>query len=208
MARTTGPLMSLDASGTVAGTIVFSKWKGRNYVRQRVIPSNPRSPAQVGVRAMMKFLSQIWAGLSTMEKATWQTQADAITASPFNAFTKYNMARWGIDDGPTEEYPAAETSTPVAMDDLTPTGGLRSVSVSVTTDTNADSWGVILCRSEVMGFTPSRANAIALLPAGSAATVTYLDTPLDPGTWYYRAANFNVDGIIGAYVAEESAVVT
>lgn len=208
MAKVTGPLLSMEASGSVAGTMTFAKWKGRPYVRQLVIPANPKSGSQTGVRAMMKFLSQAWAGLSSMVKATWDEQAAAGTFSPFNAYTKANMARWGTDAGPTQEYPAAEMSTPVNMADLTPTGGVRSVSVSVTTGTNADSWGVILCRSTVMGFTPSRVNAIALLPAGSAATVTYLDTPLDPGTYYYRAANFNNDGIVGTYVAEESATVT
>lgn len=50
MAKVTSPLMSLDASGTVADALVFSKWKGRNYVRQHVIPSNPQSTAQQAVR--------------------------------------------------------------------------------------------------------------------------------------------------------------
>lgn len=43
--------MSLDASGTIAKTLTASKWKGRNYIRQRVIPLNPQSPAQQEVRA-------------------------------------------------------------------------------------------------------------------------------------------------------------
>lgn len=50
MAKVTSPLMSLDASGSVAGAITFSKWKGRNYVRQLVIPANPRSSGQVASR--------------------------------------------------------------------------------------------------------------------------------------------------------------
>jgi len=53
MAKVTGPLMSLDASGTVANTTTFSKWKGRNYVRLRVIPQNPQSVAQQAVRSAL-----------------------------------------------------------------------------------------------------------------------------------------------------------
>jgi hypothetical protein len=46
MAKVTSPLMSLDASGSIAGALTFSKWKGRNYVRQLVIPANPRTTGQ------------------------------------------------------------------------------------------------------------------------------------------------------------------
>lgn len=53
MAKVTGPLMSLDASGSVASTITFSKWKGRNYVRQRVVPSNPSTAGQIAVRLIL-----------------------------------------------------------------------------------------------------------------------------------------------------------
>jgi len=41
MARVVGPLMSLAASQTLGGTLVFSQWKGRAYVRLRVDPYNP-----------------------------------------------------------------------------------------------------------------------------------------------------------------------
>lgn len=50
MAKVTGPLMSLDASGGFAGTLVFGKWKGRNTVRQLVTPSNPQSTLQEAAR--------------------------------------------------------------------------------------------------------------------------------------------------------------
>lgn len=53
MAKVTGPLMSQDASGAYAGTLVFSKWKGRNYVRQLVTPSNPQTTGQQNTRAAL-----------------------------------------------------------------------------------------------------------------------------------------------------------
>ena len=46
MAKVTGPLFSLDASGSYGGAMVFAKWKGRAYVRQLVIPANPQTLAQ------------------------------------------------------------------------------------------------------------------------------------------------------------------
>jgi len=47
MAKVKGPLMSMEASGTVADTITFDK---RGFVRTRVIPANPRTPDQGNVR--------------------------------------------------------------------------------------------------------------------------------------------------------------
>jgi len=46
MAKVTGPLMSMDASGAFGGALVFGKWKGRNTVHQLVTPANPNSAGQ------------------------------------------------------------------------------------------------------------------------------------------------------------------
>lgn len=46
MAKVTGPLMSMSASGKIADAIVFFTWKGRNVVRQWLKPSNPQSTKQ------------------------------------------------------------------------------------------------------------------------------------------------------------------
>lgn len=53
MAKVTGPLMSMSASGKIADALVFSVWKGVAYVRQFVIPSNPESPGQGDTRIMI-----------------------------------------------------------------------------------------------------------------------------------------------------------
>jgi hypothetical protein len=47
MPKVIGPLMSMSASGTIGNTITFDK---RGFVRQRVIPTNPRSDEQGNVR--------------------------------------------------------------------------------------------------------------------------------------------------------------
>jgi len=54
MAKTNGPLFSLDASGKFGGALVFSKWKGRPTVRQLVTPSNPHSADQETARNMVR----------------------------------------------------------------------------------------------------------------------------------------------------------
>lgn len=46
MAKVTGPLMSMSASGKLADSIVFFSWKGVNVVRKWLIPANPQVAAQ------------------------------------------------------------------------------------------------------------------------------------------------------------------
>jgi hypothetical protein len=51
MAKLTGPLFSIDASGSFAKTVTYSRWKGRRYGRFRAIPSNPRTEGQEQARS-------------------------------------------------------------------------------------------------------------------------------------------------------------
>ena len=46
MAKVTGPLYSMSASGKIANAMVFFGWKGINVVRSWVIPANPQSASQ------------------------------------------------------------------------------------------------------------------------------------------------------------------
>jgi len=202
-----GPCFSIDASGTLADTLTFTKWKGRNVVRERVIPSNPRSGPQTGMRSMMKFLSQIWDGLTTVNKATWEDLADATVISEFNAFTSFNMLRWRSYKTPSKETPAAEVSTPAAAPTTTPTGGIRQIQLSIADGTPAPDWGWIIHRSIETAFTPAYSNVIAVIPWGTTPTI-YIDTPLDPDTYYYRLMGFNDDGIVGTLEAEITADAT
>ena len=58
MAKVKGPLMSLEASGSIANTITFSIWKGRPYVRQLVTPANPSSAGQIAIRKVLGSLAK------------------------------------------------------------------------------------------------------------------------------------------------------
>lgn len=53
MAKLKAPLLSLGASGQLAKTLVFFPWKGLNVAREYVVPSNPKTAAQVTQRGYM-----------------------------------------------------------------------------------------------------------------------------------------------------------
>lgn len=89
MAKVTGPLMSMDASGKFGDALVFGKWKGRNTVRQLVTPANPNSQGQENARNRTRVTGalQLWANQTTL-KAQGKTLTDkerikAVTPAGF-----------------------------------------------------------------------------------------------------------------------------
>jgi len=208
MVKVSAPAMSLDASGQLGKAIVFSKWKGRNYVRSLTIPSNPKSGPQKSVRAVMKFLSQYWVSLSAGEKASYDTLADQTSISPFNAYIAYNLGRWSHFKGPSQNYPATEVSATPSAPTTTATAGVREIQLSIADGAVVPTWGWMIFRSTVTGFTPSFSNLVQLVPRSATPTI-YIDKPLATGTpQYYRIKGLMDDGKLGTLEAERTATPT
>ena len=86
MAKVQGPLMSMQATGTFAKTLVFGTWKGRQVVRQHVTPSNPQSAAQEVARNKMRLtaIAQAFANLTVLKRAgeTVTDKSELISKAP------------------------------------------------------------------------------------------------------------------------------
>lgn len=93
-----GPIIG-QASGSVAG-LVFSHNAGGPYIRNRAIPTNPNTAAQLLVRANLSTLSGAWKGLTDGERQAWRgwarqnpvrdTLGNSITINGLNAYNKIN----------------------------------------------------------------------------------------------------------------------
>lgn len=202
MVRLKGPMMSMDASGTLGKTITFAKWKGRNYARKTVTPANPQSGGQTGMRAAIKFLSQIWNGLAAGPKASWEDRAEADKISTFNAFTSYNAKRWRNFNAPTDTYPEATTDTGSVSDTHTVVAGERSITVTLKTTTANDGWAIAVFRSLSGTFDTAWDNLVQIVPIDGTNDVTWVDTPLDPGAYYYDMRTITKDGQLSAEEGE------
>jgi hypothetical protein len=199
--------MSVDASGKFGGSMVFSKWKGRNYARKLVVPANPKAAKQTGVRAMLTFLAKNWAALSAGIKDDYDTLAAAAQISAFNAYVGANLERWQANQGPSQAYPALDASTPIAITSAPLTGHEGYVTAVVTPAANANINGIMVWRDSV-SLTPTWANCVAVYFQAAVAVHTFTDSPLPAATYHYRFAQFNKDGIIGTILADASCVVT
>ena len=67
MAKVSGPLFSVDASGGYANSLVFTKSKGKNYARRLVTSENKHTAAQEASRNYTRITAacQKWANANT-----------------------------------------------------------------------------------------------------------------------------------------------
>lgn len=207
MATVKGPLFSLDAAGSIGKTVVFSKWKGRNYVRRHVIPANPRSGLQVGIRSVFKYITQDWANLSAADIQDWDGAAaadnitgldaqvrDAITRARRNLGWRENLTDTplGTIDPPTSPTTTAQPKTLVL--DWT-----RPIS-------NQGDYTAAIYMSTSMGFTADISNLIGVITVTSLTlTVPNLITGT---TYYWRVRETDTAGGLGTLSAEDSGVPT
>jgi len=84
MAKVTGPLFSLDARNAIGKAIVYSYWKGVNYVRARVIPKNPKEDDQAEVRT---YLGAVGKNGKAMQRATVALPVESALITQVKAVT-------------------------------------------------------------------------------------------------------------------------
>lgn len=65
MAKVTGPLMSVSATGTLGKTMTFDK---RGYVRKWVVPTNPNTAGQQAIRNILKDIQLILKELGAVKR--------------------------------------------------------------------------------------------------------------------------------------------
>lgn len=207
MASVKGPLFSMDASGQLAGSIVYSKWKGINYVRRHAVPANPKSALQVGTRAMLRWLSQLWDGMSAADQATYDDAAESLGISPFNRFIGVNMDRWTLFKAPALAYPAAEGDTPGTVANGVVTAEILSIKVEWDITVLADNLGVAIFRK--IGSSPgeSRGECVRVITGLFAISYSWVDIDVVVGSdYYYDATPFSEEGVWGTSVPLGNAV--
>jgi len=110
MARVKSPLFSLDASGTIGEAIVYSQWKNRPYVREHVIPFNPKTSTQTNLRAAFTLLVNKWQVLAAGDKTNWNNFAEQFDMSGFNQFMSRGIKAY-VDQLGTTAHPTVVNVT-------------------------------------------------------------------------------------------------
>ncbi len=190
MARVNGPLFSLDASGQLGRAVVYTKWKGRNVVREYVIPANPRSLAQHWQRGQLGLLSKWWAAMSGANKTSWDSLAAASNISSFNAFVGYGLAKMVDGVRPQVAYPYVTEVAPTgALNAITAAGGVGSITGTVTITTTLAATDQILIGASLVSAADSELihHTLASRLNNTTTPWTYELQNLPPGAYYISA---------------------
>lgn len=129
MAKTVAPLLSFDAGGQIAKTQVYSKWKGRPYVRRYVVPANPNTSAQQLTRNTFRFLNDLWKFFPGGAIGAWNLYGDNSRFTARNGFLKLNVGplRDQTDLDAMTISPAANGGIAAASMVVTPSAGTLTV---------------------------------------------------------------------------------
>lgn len=195
MVRLKGPGLARDASGTLADTLIFSKWKGVSYLKQHASPKQPRTAGQIAMRAMMKFLSEEWAGIIAARKETWNDLATDQDISPFNAYQQINLDRWRNFHSPSQIYPAPEAQAGMSVPTFTATGDVRHVNLSTTNVSDPSrNWGFLIYHQ--FGSIPDAQWDLLdqVVHYSTPGTLNWKRTNLQPGLHGFRQAQMTWDG--------------
>lgn len=207
MVKLKGQLLSLDAGGALAKTLIYSNWKGRPYAKKFTLPRDPNTPAQIGLRQAMTFLSSQWPSLSAAQKKTWDELAGNLKITLLDAYNSINLTRFVEDKGLSKEYPPAEAANTISIVSQQPTASERFVTLGASTSPPTAAWGYVFYQDASMGFTPAPANVVGVIVGPGVFTVHSIRvTPPFAGTWYSRYASFNDSGTVKLIALERSVV--
>lgn len=126
MAKISLSPLVVDIRNKVAD-MVFSKWRGINYVRSRVTPSNPNTQAQQDVRNSLARCVDMWQGLTAVWKAGWAYVASGKSYSGYNRMCSENRAKEEAQNAITAS-PATDVSS---LATFVPSTGAATKEISV-----------------------------------------------------------------------------
>lgn len=83
MAKTHGPLMSLNASGTIAGCATYRQTAGKNIAQAQTMRRAKPTESQSENRAAWAACAAHWRTIDTAPRAQWATLAARLSLPPF-----------------------------------------------------------------------------------------------------------------------------
>jgi hypothetical protein len=107
MAKVSGPLMSVTATGSIAQTLTMLRQSGRNIAKRKSSPGGAPSAAQLARRAYYRQASADWMALTPLEKSAWKPAADAAQITPYNAYMSAALAAYSPATGVSWDTGAA-----------------------------------------------------------------------------------------------------
>ncbi|GAH81608.1 unnamed protein product, partial [marine sediment metagenome] len=195
MVKTRSPLLSTDATGSLAGLLTYVKSRRATTIRKLTRPKDPRSGAQLGRRHAFHFLTTNWAQVSAGDQATWADLPASIDLSNYNAYVRENMRVWSAFRPPSEAYPATLDGTFANI-----TGGPAAYyeppdyRFAIQSNLISQNWGVMYFASLTTSFSTAVENLANFTRLTTTLHTSSYWTAPGPGPWFFNARLFTTRG--------------
>ncbi len=93
--KTTGAFLSEKTSGSFAGSLVASNWRGKPYVQITHKPGGRPSNNQLAVRGRFLIAKDVWNSLSAEDQQIYRIRAMYMPMTGYNLFISEFQAGYG-----------------------------------------------------------------------------------------------------------------
>lgn len=194
MARVSGPALSVRASGTLGGSIQYRAAGARAIV---CLPRRLRGydgPASTARRAIFSGLAALWRSMAQASQDDWANAMTGNDSSPWSAFIRTNLTRWGNYLQPALARPDVDAATPgfPGLSSGIKRGNTYSIIYGLAIPTSSQF--AICHHSLTNGFTPNRTTAIHMRTLIPYNLHRELLGTFANGTHYFRISTANLHG--------------
>lgn len=197
MAKTRAPLLSLEASGSIAKVLIMSRGRRQSYTKFSRKPKDPKTTLQLARREWFRILSSSWNQVSAYMKTTWSPLLKPNETNLKFAYLRGNLAYIDRGEWPSPEYPATRLALSASFGTKSFVGGPRHIVVSQTLVSYTFNWLLLWFRTQSppIDRTPQTlTNAREANFSLGAGPYVWDDAPLDAGTYHYARVSISLDG--------------
>lgn len=207
MVRLRVPVLSLSASGDLAGLLTYQTIRGIQIAKLHADPRNPSTNPQVAHREAFRYLVQRWPTLPTADQASWADAVHQLHISPRNAYASNGLLRSRRLHTPSDSFPVLALGTLPTWTPFTTAilGNTIRHRMSITALNDVQGWSTHW--STTSGFTRTPANLLKMLPITATGLQTWDQPNMPAGTYYFRYRVFTTDGLASSWSVQRTAVI-
>ena len=167
----------------------------RNIISRRSKQHDPKTPSQIACRAAWSFAGYQWARFSSFDKSYWEELER-------RNFFSDTLIRWLDLHAPCKRPDGSTDPSTITISNPSATSLRVATGLSFTPSSASLLWGVVILRSPTEIVTPDPYQAIFFYPTTTVKPIIFIDSPLRPGTYHYRAAAFETTGKLGPFSSD------
>jgi|GEM_PF-4916470 len=190
MAKTTGPINSVEASGSLSGLLTFSSSKGRSYVKKFAVPSQPKTANQKLQRIGFSMASKIARDWESLIVARLGAEAERKGTTARSLYIGEATSSWMYGHSMTPT--GIEVTTILARSYITVTGTYANGVITWHwSSTSSETYYGWVCH---IGASGSETNLWSSAVAATGTVKSWTQTDVVPGRTYVMKPVAMVNG--------------